>query len=101
LRELEFATPALRDLEKIKAESEAAWGLVQRQRYMADLELRFGRLRERPEIGRPSKDRPNLRRLIVGRHAVFYEFDEARVRIIRVLHQRMDAPRHLGRTHQR
>jgi toxin ParE1/3/4 len=101
LRELEFATPALHDLEKIKIESEAIWGLAQRQRYMADLELRVGRLRERPETGPPAKDRPDLRRLIVGQHAVFYEFDEARVGIIRVLHQRMDAPRHLGRTHQR
>jgi plasmid stabilization system protein ParE len=32
---------------------------------------------------------------------VFYEFDDARVHIIRVLHQRMDAPRHLGGTRHR
>jgi toxin ParE1/3/4 len=97
LRELEFATPAPRDLERINAESEATWGPVQRQRYMADLELRIGRLREHPELAKPAKDRPDLRRLIVGPHAVFYEFDESCVRIIRVLHQGMDAPRHLGR----
>ena len=97
MRELEFSTPAVRDLENIKIESETTWGRVQRERYIGDLELRIGRLRERPELGPPSRDRPDLRRLIVGRHAVFYQFDELRIRIVRILHQHMDAPRHLGR----
>lgn len=101
MRKLTLTAAAERDVERIAAESEAAWGARQRDRYLAEINLRIWRLLERPELGAPAKDRPDLHRLIVGRHAVFYKFDEARVRIIRILHQHMDAPRHLGRGHRR
>jgi toxin ParE1/3/4 len=98
VRGLDLTAAAQRDLAGIAAESVAVWGSKQRDLYMADLETRIGRLRDRPELGPPSKDRPDLRRLIVGRHAVFYRFDDATVQIVRILHQHMDAPHHLGRT---
>ncbi len=31
-----------------------------------------------------------------GRHCVFFEVDESRVLVVRVLHDRMDYPRHLN-----
>ena len=31
-----------------------------------------------------------------GRHCVFFEVDESRILVVRVLHDRMDYPRHLN-----
>jgi plasmid stabilization system protein ParE len=31
-----------------------------------------------------------------GQHGVFFEVDESRILVIRLLHDRMDYPRHLG-----
>ena len=97
MRELEFATPALRDLEKIRIESEAGWGLAQRQRYTGAIEARLDQLLERPELGAIyGESRPGPRRLRSGLHIIFYRFDDERVRVLRVLHEAMDVSSHLA-----
>ena len=40
--------------------------------------------------------RPGLQMATSGRHRVFFEVDESRVLVVRVLHDRMDYQRHLG-----
>jgi plasmid stabilization system protein ParE len=40
--------------------------------------------------GRPSRWRGS------GRHAIFFEADDMRILVVRVLHDRMDYRRHLG-----
>jgi toxin ParE1/3/4 len=40
--------------------------------------------------------KPGLRMATSGRHCVFFEADESRVLIVRVLHDRMDYQHHLG-----
>jgi toxin ParE1/3/4 len=39
--------------------------------------------------------RPGLQMATSGRHCVFFEADESRILVIRVLHDRMDYQRHL------
>jgi toxin ParE1/3/4 len=39
--------------------------------------------------------RPGLQMATSGRHRVFFEIDETRVLVVRVLHDRMDYQRHL------
>ena len=39
--------------------------------------------------------RPRLQMVISGRHCIFFEVDESRVLVVRVLHDRMDYRRHL------
>jgi toxin ParE1/3/4 len=39
--------------------------------------------------------RPGYRRQTVGRHAVYFRVDADVVIVVRVLHERMDAQRHL------
>jgi len=97
VRELTFSSSALRDLARIRNESEESWGAAQRDRYLSELNGRMGRLRERPESApRYGSPRWESRRLVVGRHLVFFRFDEREVKIVRVLHQHMDVERHLG-----
>lgn len=40
--------------------------------------------------------RPGLHMATSGRHCVFFEIDESRILVVRVLHDRMDYPRHLS-----
>lgn len=39
--------------------------------------------------------RPGLRMVASGRHCIFFEANESRVLVVRVLHDRMDSRRHL------
>jgi toxin ParE1/3/4 len=98
VREIEFARASLRDIAEIGRESERVWGSAQRDKYLGEINRRIEQLADRPELG-PVHDaeRPGLRRLRVGSHIVFYRFDEVRLLVVRVLHQRMDLERHLGR----
>ena len=63
------------------------------------LRRRFGDLAERPALGRRA-DRlaPELRRYPYRSHVVFYIPENGGVLIVRVLHESMDAPRHLVST---
>jgi plasmid stabilization system protein ParE len=40
--------------------------------------------------------RPGLQMATSGRHRVFFEADESRILVVRVLHDRMDYQLHLG-----
>jgi toxin ParE1/3/4 len=39
--------------------------------------------------------RPGLQMATSGRHCVFFEADQSRILVVRVLHERMDYERHL------
>ena len=39
--------------------------------------------------------RPGLQMVVSGRHCIFFEADQSRVLVVRVLHDRMDYRRHL------
>jgi toxin ParE1/3/4 len=40
--------------------------------------------------------RPGLQMATSGRHCVFFQADQSRILVVRVLHDRMDYQRHLG-----
>ena len=42
--------------------------------------------------------RPGLQMATSGRHCVFFEADQARILVVRVLHDRMDYQRHIEAT---
>jgi plasmid stabilization system protein ParE len=45
-----------------------------------------------PELGRPRHDvGPGCRSLPVGQHVIWYRIEKGTVRILRILHARMDA----------
>ena len=84
-------------MASIARESERSWGEAQRAKYLDELNRRIGGLADRPEVGPPyGASRPGLRRLHIRSHIVFYRFDDVRVLVVRVLHQRMDIERRLG-----
>jgi toxin ParE1/3/4 len=90
-------TPAAaRDLEAIWLHTLERWGLDQAHRYIDDLAAAFDRLATSPQLGmRCDHIRRGYRRSRAGRHAIYFRVTRYGIVVIRVLHDRMDAPRHL------
>ena len=85
------------DLDEIYEYTILNFGLAQAQNYLNGLHERFGRLAQQPMLGRGGAQvAPNLRRYEYGSHVVFYVPQGEEVFIVRVLHERMDAPGHFG-----
>ena len=90
-------TPAAeRDLEAIWIYTLHQWGLEQADRYIDILTATFTELVQSPKTA-PACDqiRPGYRRRSVERHIIYFRITTYGIAIVRVLHDRMDVPRHL------
>ena len=84
------------DLAGIADYTIEAFGIEQARRYRDDLEACFRKLAKNPLLGRSAEAlAPGLRRFEHRALAVFYAEDKGGILIVRILHARMDAPRHL------
>ncbi len=90
-------TPAAQqDLDDIFEHSVAEWGLPVVLGYTKVLEAAFAMLGNAPQRGRSCETiRAGYRRLGVGSHVIYYKATVYGVAVTRILHQRMDALRHL------
>ena len=71
------------------------FGIERARRYRDGFEACFEGLAQNPRSGRSAERlAPGLRRFEHRSHVVFYVEEEAGVLIVRILHARMDAPRH-------
>jgi toxin ParE1/3/4 len=87
------------DIDDIAAYTARRWGSDQVQAYLRALEDRFEQLARRPLVGRPRKELgSNLRSFPFQSHVIYYERAGFGVWIVRVLHQRQEAARHLKRS---
>lgn len=90
-------TPAAeRDLETIWTHTRQQWGVEQANRYVDILTAAFAELVRSPKIA-PACDhvRPGYRRRNVERHIIYFRITTYGIAVVRILHDRMDAPRHL------
>lgn len=90
-------TPAAeRDLESIWTYTVRQWGIDQADRYIDALTATFAELAQSPRTA-PACDhiRPGYRRRSVERHVVYFRVTKYGVAVVRILHDRMDAPRHV------
>ncbi len=84
------------DIDHIAAYTFATWGEARMARYIDGLNERFCQLVVSPEIGRPHQDIGRQYRSVVqGSHVIFYRVTGEELVIVRVLHGRMSAERHL------
>lgn len=87
---------AREDLKVIWRYSFTEWGEVQADKYLAEIVAGITRLKEHPEMGRSRDDlRAGYRSLRINQHVVFYLVTPSVIRIVRVLHMRMDPDSHL------
>jgi len=90
-------TPAAeRDLENIWLYTRRQWSAEQADGYIEILANAFAELAQTPKIA-PSCDhiRSGYRRRSVDQHMIYFRVTDYGIAIIRVLHDRMVAPRHL------
>jgi len=79
------------DLLEIWLYTAAKWGAEQADHYLDELERAMQRLGANTNLGTDASEvRPGYRRLIAGKHRVFYIVSDDRISIVRVLHPRMD-----------
>lgn len=94
--EYRLTPAALRDLETIWTHTRLQWGVVQANRYTDILTTTFSDLAQSPKIA-PACDhiRPGYRRRSVERHMIYFRITTYGIAVVRILHDRMEAPRHL------
>jgi toxin ParE1/3/4 len=94
--EYRLAPAATRDLESIWLHTVEEWGIDQAHRYIDDLTAAFDQLANSPGLG-TSCDyiRKGYRRGRAGRRSIYFRITAYGIAVIRMLHDRMDAPRHL------
>ncbi|MDO8959122.1 MAG: type II toxin-antitoxin system RelE/ParE family toxin [Rhodocyclaceae bacterium] len=90
-------TPAAeRDLENIWLYTRRQWSTEQADRYTAILANAFAELCLAPKTAPRCDDvSSGYRRRSAGRHMIYFRVTDYGIAIVRVLHDRMDAPRHL------
>ena len=74
----------------------ATWGLEQADGYVEDIATTCGSLANGTRVGRVEPLREGYFRYPVGKHVVFYKVIDGGIRVMRVLHQRMNVSAQLG-----
>lgn len=83
------------DMEDIWLYTFQNWSVEQADRYHAALVAAFEGLASGLKSGRAVDIRERYFRYAVGSHCVFYRLSDSSLDVVRVLHQKMDANRHL------
>lgn len=83
------------DLEEIWTYTAREWSADQAESYTNDIIDAFEGIATGKKVGRPVLVREGHLKILVGRHAIYYQIRGQVIAIIRVLHQSMDVERHL------
>jgi len=96
MAEYRLTPVAEHDLETIWIYTLRQWGTEQANRYIDILTDAFAELARSPKAA-PACDyiRPGYRRWSIERHVIYFRVTSYGIAIVRILHDRMDASRHL------
>lgn len=95
-RRLEFTKDARLDLRSIVRYTKRTWGAERQVRYADRLLKSTNDLLSHPHLGATRVDiAPDLRNLPVGQHVIYYRVLDTSIRIVRILHVRMNPEEHL------
>ena len=96
MAEYRLSPRAQRDLDGVFDHSVAQWGLAQAMRYTDLIEAACIALADAPQRAQGCAHiRPGYRRHSVEQHVVYFKPTSYGIAVIRILHERMDAARHL------
>jgi toxin ParE1/3/4 len=95
--QLDITARAFSDLADVFELGQEIWGREQSEAYFNNVLASLRRLETFPLMAPELPDRRDgVRRLNTGSHMALYRLEGDTVRILRILHQRMDPSRHLG-----
>lgn len=96
MAEYRLSPAAQDDLDGIFDYTAQQWGFEQAIRYTQAIADACARLAAAPLQSRDCGHiRPTYRCAAVGRHMLYFRVEDYGIAIVRILHVRMDAPRHL------
>lgn len=96
MKAIRFARLALRDLDEIADFTGRTWGAVQAKRYIADIREHVAHVaRGRAFCQKLPSEHGDLYRTRIHRHIIIVEITDARISVVRILHEAMDIPRHI------
>jgi len=83
------------DLEAVFDYTNVSFGFNQAVKYLQELESAFNQLVLNPKIGRNRNEiKLGLYSISEQEHTIFYRIKENHIRIVRVLHESKDMPKH-------
>lgn len=91
-----YSPAAIADIDSIWDYTADAWGVEQADLYTDRIRDACDELAAGIRLGRPVAIRDGYFKYAVGRHIVFHVRAGNGIAVIRVLHQKMDAERHLS-----
>ena len=72
------------------------WGVSQADKYIDEMENTLKLIVDNPDLGRSCEEiRAGYRRFEYGRHVIFYRKRAVDIFVVQIIHDRMDAIRHL------
>jgi toxin ParE1/3/4 len=83
------------DLDEIYSYTMRSWSVGQADKYVAEILAACAGIVTGEKVGRPFPRRPELMKALVGSHAIYFRLAGGKVQVVRILHQAMDAERHL------
>ncbi len=91
-------TPAARySLKQIAVHTQKKWGAKQQKKYIKALDACFHDLAATPKKGIARIDiHPELRSYPCGKHIIYYLPGKKHIRIVHILHMRMDPRTHIS-----
>ena len=96
MAEYRFSPAAEQYLIDIWRYTSSEWGEEQAQLYALGLKAMCVKLAEAPLQGQDCDHiRSGYRRYAAGRHIIYYRLADYGIAVMRILHQRMDAARHM------
>lgn len=94
-RIVRFSPRAKTDLDDIWDHSLNEWGTERAEAYIRTIHSVINLIDQFPAIARNASNiRTDLLKYAVGSHVVFLRIGRGSINVVRILHQRMDYPRH-------
>src|SRR3990167_7419228 len=92
-----LSNAAIDDLKRIAIYTDERWGKEQRNSYLRQLDNRFHKIAENPNIGKPCDYiKPGYKKAVEGSHIIFYKVTQSgSADIIRILHRNADVENYL------
>jgi toxin ParE1/3/4 len=97
MKSIKYARRANADLEDIIDHTARTWGAQQAKKYIRDIRVQISRIANDDVIIQPLQvARPGMFKSRINRHLIIFEQTDDHILIIRILHEAMDVPRHIG-----
>lgn len=97
MKTIQFTNAAKQDLKSIFTYTIRKWGVVQAKRYSDQLHSHIQKITHSSAFSKPVENiGRDLQQSATGKHMIIFEQADDHILIVRILHEAMDVPRHIG-----